>query len=160
MKLSVIIVNYNVKHFLEQCLYSVLKAAEKVKTEIIVVDNHSADGSVQMVTEKFPQIQLVANEKNLGFSAANNIGIKASTGEYVLLLNPDTVVEEDSLLKITDYMDAHPEAGGLGVKMIDGKGRFLPESKRGLPTPAVAFYKIFGVLLCYFENPYWTKSAY
>ncbi len=145
MKLSVIIVNYNVKHFLEQCLFSVLKAAEKTETEIIVVDNHSADGSVQMVAEKFPQVQLIANEKNLGFSAANNIGIRQSKGEYVLLLNPDTVVEEDSFSKITAYMDSHPEAGGLGVKMIDGKGRFLPESKRGLPTPAVAFYKIFGL---------------
>ncbi len=145
MKLSVIIVNYNVKHFLEQCLFSVLKAAEKIETEIIVVDNHSADGSVQMVSEKFPQVQLIANKKNLGFSAANNQGIAISKGEFILLLNPDTVVEEDSFYKIVDFMDSHPAAGGLGVKMIDGKGRFLPESKRGLPTPAVAFYKIFGL---------------
>jgi len=145
MKLSVIIVNYNVKHFLEQCLFSVLKAAEKIETEIIVVDNHSADGSVQMVSEKFPNVQLIANDKNLGFSAANNIGIKKSKGKYILLLNPDTVVEEDSFYKTVNYMDAHPDTGGLGVKMIDGKGHFLPESKRGLPTPGVAFYKIFGI---------------
>ncbi len=145
MKLSVIIVNYNVKHFLEQCLFSVLKASEKIETEIIVVDNHSADGSVQMVSDKFPQIQLIANDKNLGFSAANNIGIKKSKGKYILLLNPDTVVEEDSFIKTVNYMDAHPDTGGLGVKMIDGKGHFLPESKRGLPTPTVAFYKIFGI---------------
>ncbi len=145
MKLSVIIVNYNVKHFLEQCLFSVLKAADKVETEIIVVDNHSADGSVQMIKKNFLQVNLIANDENLGFSVANNQGIKLSKGEYILLLNPDTIVEEDSLRKIVDYMDAHLLAGGLGVKMIDGKGRFLPESKRGLPTPAVAFYKIFGL---------------
>jgi len=145
MKLSVVIVNYNVKHFLEQCLYSVLKASEKVDTEIFVADNNSVDGSCTMVREKFPWVRLIENRQNMGFAKANNQAIRQSEGEYVLLLNPDTVVEEDSFEKICAFMDAHPEAGGLGVKMIDGKGRFLPESKRGLPTPKVAFYKIFGL---------------
>ncbi len=145
MKLSVIIVNYNVQHFLEQCLHSVLNAGTKVSTEIFVVDNNSVDGSVAMVKEKFPSVHLIENKKNTGFSHANNQAIKISRGEYVLLLNPDTVVEEDTFEKIISFMDAHPEAGGLGVKMLDGKGKFLPESKRGLPTPTVAFFKIFGI---------------
>ncbi|MCF8302521.1 MAG: glycosyltransferase family 2 protein [Bacteroidales bacterium] len=145
MKLSVIIVNYNVKYFLEQCLYSVRKAGKNVSTEVIVVDNNSVDGSVKMMENKFPEVRLIANKENLGFSRANNQGIKVSKGEYVLLLNPDTIVEEDTFSKVVQFMDEHPDAGGLGVKMVDGKGRFLPESKRGLPTPDVAFYKIFGL---------------
>lgn len=145
MKLSVIIVNYNVKYFLEQCLHSVLKASAGIATEIWVVDNNSVDGSVEMLAEKFPTVKLIANTDNKGFSKANNQAIEKSTSEYVLLLNPDTVVEEDTFRKMLSFMDSHPDAGGLGVKMIDGTGRFLPESKRGLPTPAVAFYKIFGL---------------
>jgi GT2 family glycosyltransferase len=144
MKLSVVIVNYNVKYFLEQCLHAALKAAEMVDSEIIVVDNDSVDGSCQMVEEKFPELKLISNRENLGFSKANNQAIRIAKGEYILLLNPDTVVEEDSFLKIVGFMDRTPDAGGLGVKMIDGKGRFLPESKRGLPTPEVAFWKMFG----------------
>ena len=144
MKLSVIIVNYNVRHFLEQCLHSVFRATENMDTEVFVVDNNSVDGSCQLVREKFPRVILMENKMNTGFSVANNQAIKQAKGEYILLLNPDTVVEEDTFLHITGFMDNHPEAGGLGVKMIDGKGRFLPESKRGLPTPWVAFYKIFG----------------
>lgn len=145
LKLSVIIVNYNVQHFLEQCLYSVRKAAQRVETEIFVVDNNSVDGSVQMVREKFPEVHLISNPDNLGFSKANNQAMRIARGEYVLLLNPDTVVEEETFEKTVRFMDEHPDAGGLGVKMLDGKGNFLPESKRGLPTPAVAFYKIFGL---------------
>ncbi len=145
MKLSVIIVNYNVKHFLEQCLNSVRKAAKHLEMEIWVVDNNSVDQSVEMVEEKFPEVLLIANKENTGFSVANNQAIKQSKGEYVLLLNPDTVVEEFTFKKVVDFMDAHDDAGGLGVKMLDGNGNFLPESKRGLPTPAVAFYKIFGL---------------
>ncbi|HRH66668.1 MAG TPA: glycosyltransferase [Bacteroidia bacterium] len=145
MKLSVIIVNYNVKYFLEQCLHSVLKASAGIPTELWVVDNNSVDGSIEMLKEKFPSVHVIANRDNKGFSKANNQAILQSTGDYVLLLNPDTVVEEDTFRKILDFMDAHPDAGGLGVKMIDGTGRFLPESKRGLPTPLVAFYKIFGL---------------
>jgi GT2 family glycosyltransferase len=145
VKLSVIIVNYNVEYFLEQCLNSVCKALEKTKGEVWVVDNNSIDGSCSMVKTKFPQVHLIENKVNTGFSKANNQAIALSKGEYVLLLNPDTVVEEDTFSKTVAFMDAHPEAGGLGVKMIDGKGHFLPESKRGLPTPSVAFYKIFGL---------------
>jgi GT2 family glycosyltransferase len=145
MKLSVIIVNYNVQPFLEQCLLSVLNAGKKIDIEVFVVDNNSVDGSVAMVKERFPFVQLIENKKNTGFSHANNQAIRIAKGEYILLLNPDTVVEEDTFEKVVTFMDAHPEAGGLGVKMIDGKGKFLPESKRGLPTPTVAFYKIFGL---------------
>jgi GT2 family glycosyltransferase len=144
MKLSIVIVNYNVKYFLEQCLHSVFKAIHQLEAEVFVVDNNSVDGSCAMVRQKFPQVQLIENKDNLGFSKANNQAIRISKGEYVLLLNPDTVVEEDTFDKVVSFMDAHPYAGGLGVKMIDGKGIFLPESKRGLPTPMVAFYKIFG----------------
>lgn len=145
MKLSVIIVNYNVRYFLEQCLYSVQKAIRDIPSEVFVVDNNSVDGSCAMVKEKFPEVILIDNKDNLGFSKANNQAIRMAKGEYVLLLNPDTVVEEDSFLKTIAFMDKTEDAGGLGVKMIDGKGNFLPESKRGLPTPKVAFYKIFGL---------------
>ncbi|MCG6186447.1 glycosyltransferase [Maribellus maritimus] len=145
MELSVIIVNYNVKHFLEQCLHSVLKASKNISTEIFVVDNNSVDGSVQLIPEKFPEVEFIVNKKNLGFSKANNQAIKKAKGKYILLLNPDTVVEEDTFEKVIEFMDFHADAGGLGVKMIDGKGNFLPESKRGLPTPWVAFYKMFGL---------------
>lgn len=145
MKLSVVIVNYNVKYFLEQCLHSVEAAIKGIDAEVFVVDNNSVDGSVEMVREKFPDVKLIANTVNTGFSVANNQAIKVASGEYILLLNPDTVVELDTFSKSVEFMDAHPDAGGLGIKMVDGSGRFLPESKRGLPTPAVAFYKIFGL---------------
>lgn len=144
MKLSIIIVNYNVKYFLEQCLHSVQNACNGLGTEIFVVDNDSVDGSVKMVKEKFPEVHLIENKDNKGFSAANNQAIRKSRGEYILLLNPDTIVEDDTLRKVVDFMDEHPDAGSLGVKMLDGKGKFLPESKRGLPYPSVAFFKVFG----------------
>ena len=145
MKLSVIIVNYNVKAYLEQCLRTVEEAMKGVSGDVYVVDNLSTDGSVQMVMENFPSVKLIANTENVGFSRANNQAIRASDAEYVVLLNPDTVVGEDVFRDVVAYMDAAPKVGGLGVKMIDGTGRFLPESKRGLPTPAVAFYKIIGL---------------
>ena len=143
-RISVIIVNYNVEYFLEQCLNSVYDALKNVQGEVFVVDNNSIDGSVDMVRRQFPQANLIANKDNVGFSKANNQAMRISNGDYVLLLNPDTVVEEDTFQKCIDFMDKNPEGGGLGVRMIDGKGQFLPESKRGLPTPSVAFYKIFG----------------
>jgi O-antigen biosynthesis protein len=152
MKLSIIIVNYNVKFFLEQCLLSVRKAIQQLRqcnpdfdSEIIVVDNNSVDSSTTMLCSKFPEVKIIANKDNKGFSVANNQAIRISKGEYVLLLNPDTVVEEFTFQKIIGFMDEHPDAGALGVKMIDGKGEFLPESKRGLPTPTIAFYKVFGL---------------
>ncbi len=144
-KISIVIVNYNVAYFLEQCLNSVKKALRNVSGEVFVVDNNSIDNSVDMVRAKFPEYQLIANKDNRGFSKANNQAIEIAQGEYILLLNPDTVVEEDTFEKVIAFMDQHPDAGGLGVRMIDGKGKFLPESKRGLPTPMVAFYKIFGL---------------
>lgn len=145
VKLSVVIVNYNVKHFIEQCLFSVLKAAQHVSCEVFVVDNNSVDGSVGLIKSRFPEITLIENKTNTGFSVANNQAIRLAKGEYVLLLNPDTVVQEDTFIKTVTFMDEHPDAGGLGVKMLDGQGNFAPESKRGLPTPSVAFYKMFGL---------------
>ncbi len=145
MKLSIVIVNYNVEHFLEQCLHSVYTALEGLDGEVWVVDNNSVDSSLAMLNRKFPQVKLIANKENVGFARANNQAIRQSSGEYVLLLNPDTIVEPDTFSKCVQFMDEHPDAGGLGVKMLDGKGNFLPESKRGLPTPRVAFYKIFGL---------------
>lgn len=145
MKLSIVIVNYNVKYFVEQCLHSVYNALKGIEAEVFVVDNNSVDGSCQMIREKFPKVILIDNKKNVGFSKANNQAIRESSGEYVLLLNPDTVVQEDTFSKCIAFMDEHLDAGALGVKMIDGKGVFLPESKRALPTPAVSFYKIFGI---------------
>ncbi len=145
MDLTVVIVNYNVEHFLEQCLLSVRSAIANIDAEVFVVDNNSVDGSCAMVEEKFPGFTLIENRENVGFSKANNQAIRLAKGRYVLLLNPDTVVEEDTFSQTLAFMDAHPDAGGLGVRMVDGKGRFLPESKRGLPTPWVAFCKISGI---------------
>lgn len=153
MNLSVVIVNYNVERFLEQCLHSVFKASEGLDVEVFVVDNASVDGSVDMVRNRFPQVQLIESQENLGFSKGNNLAIKKSTGKYILLLNPDTVVEEDSFHKCFDHMEAHPECGGLGVQMVDGKGRFLPESKRGLPTPMTSFFKISGIYRFFPKSP-------
>jgi GT2 family glycosyltransferase len=145
MQLSIIIVNYNVKYFLEQCLHSVYNATKNISAEVFVVDNNSVDGSCAMVKEKFPQVQLIENHENTGFSVANNQAMRIARGKYFLLLNPDTVVQEDTFDNVLAFMEEHPDAGGLGIKMIDGKGQFLPESKRGLPTPEVSFYKIFGL---------------
>jgi GT2 family glycosyltransferase len=145
MQLSVVIVNYNVKYFLEQALHAVRKACTGLEAEVIVVDNHSLDGSCDMVRSLFPEVKIIENKDNVGFAKANNQAIRQSTGKYVLLLNPDTVIEEDCFKKVIRFMDQTPDAGAVGVKMIDGSGKFLPESKRGLPTPEVAFFKISGL---------------
>lgn len=147
MKLSIIIVNYNVSYFLSQTLLSVRRALEKLHApaEVFVVDNNSVDGSVAMVRARFPEVILLENKHNPGFAKANNQAIRQAQGEYILLLNPDTVVEEDTFRLCCEFLGEHPEGGGLGVKMLDGQGKFLPESKRGLPTPRVAFYKVFGL---------------
>lgn len=144
-KLSIIIVNYNVRYFLEQCLLSVYRSACHFPFEVIVVDNQSADDSLAMLQRKFPQVKVIANTDNVGFSKANNQAIREAAGDYVLLLNPDTVIPEDMLQKCADFLDAHPGAGGLGVKMYDGSGQFLPESKRGFPSPVAAFAKMSGL---------------
>ncbi len=149
MKLSIVIVNYNVKYYLEQCLCALYKsinrAARKFSTEVFVVDNASTDGSKTYIPERFPQLTYLYNTENKGFSRANNQAIAQTRGEYVLLLNPDTIVPEDMLLKVVEYMDAHLKAGAAGVRMITGNGSFLPESKRGYPTLASAFGKIFRI---------------
>lgn len=142
--ISIVIVNYNVKYFLEQCLHSIRKAAHNISSEVFVVDNNSVDGSCAMIREKFPEVHLIENNENLGFSKANNQAIRSSSGRYILLLNPDTVIEEDTLTKCLDHMEKNPDTGALGVRMIDGKGNFLPESRRSFPTPRIAFYKVFG----------------
>lgn len=152
MKLSIIIVNYNVKYFLRQALLSVFKSDVNFEYEVFVVDNASDDGSVQMLMQEFPSVTTIANPDNRGFSKANNQAIRVSNGDYILLLNPDTIIEEDTLQKIVTYMDADAEVGGLGVYMIDGKGEYLPESKRGFPTPKTAFYKLFGLSKIFPQN--------
>jgi len=145
IRLSVIIVNYNVAYFLEQCLNAVYQSKGVDSMEVIVVDNRSSDNSISMLKAKFPQVILIANELNVGFSKANNQGIAISRGEYIVLLNPDTVVEERTFEHTVNAFQEDNTIGGLGVHMVDGKGKFLPESKRGLPTPKVAFYKVFGL---------------
>lgn len=151
LKLSVIIVNYNVKYYLDQCIRSVLRAFEEMNTpaEIIVVDNHSADGSVDYLEQRYPQklfpmVRFVRSAHNLGFARANNIAIRQSRGEYVLLLNPDTIVGEDALKASVDFMDVHEDAGVVGVRMLGAQGRRAMESRRGLPTPMVSFFKMLG----------------
>lgn len=151
LKLSVIIVNYNVKYYLDQCIRSVLRAFKEMNTpaEIIVVDNHSADGSVDYLEQRYPQklfpmVRFVRSAHNLGFARANNIAIRQSRGEYVLLLNPDTIVGEDALKASVDFMDVHEDAGAVGVRMLGAQGRRAMESRRGLPTPMVSFFKMLG----------------
>ena len=145
MKLSVIIVNYKVKHYLEQCLRSVAEASRGIAVEVIVVDNASGDGSVEYLRERFPDVTIIASEENLGFARANNLAIRNSHGQYVLLLNPDTIVAEDTFRDFISFMDSTPDAGGCGAYMLHTDGSFAPESRRGLPTPFVAFCKMSGL---------------
>jgi len=145
MKLSIIIVNYNVKYYLEQCLDSVFLAIKNIESEIIVVDNNSSDDSKEYITSRFPEVLFIENKENVGFSKANNQAIMQAKGEFILLLNPDTVVGESSLTNICRFMDENLIAGAVGVKMLDGYGRFLPESKRGFPSPWNSFCKISGI---------------
>jgi GT2 family glycosyltransferase len=147
MQLSVIILNYNVHYFLEQCVLSVQKALEGIDGEIIVIDNASSDDSCEMMKTKFPHIKLIENQDNLGFPKGNNIGVAQAKGEYICILNPDTVVAEDTFPKIlnSQLVARNSQLGIIGCKLIDGAGNFLPESKRGVPTPWVAFTKIFGL---------------
>ena len=147
MQLSVIILNYNVRYFLEQCVLSVQKALDGIDGEIIVIDNASSDDSCEMMKTKFPHIKLIENKDNLGFPKGNNIGVAQAKGEYICILNPDTVVAEDTFFKIlnSQLVTRNSQLGIIGCKLIDGAGNFLPESKRGVPTPWVAFTKIFGL---------------
>ena len=152
MKLSVVIVSYNVRNYLEQCLQSVQRALEGIEGEVFVVDNHSDDDSVVTVREKYPWVRLIENQENLGFSKANNQAIRQSQADYVLLLNPDTVVAEDTLRGVLTFMDEHPKAGGAGVMMCYEDGSRAPESRRALPTPWVAALKMLGFTKRYYMS--------
>lgn len=151
MQLSVIILNYNVKFFLEACIKSVQKAIENIEAEIIVVDNNSTDGSKEMMQDIFPNIPYIFNDYNAGFPKGNNQGVEIAKGKYICILNPDTIVSENTFTTILNYIKKIPDFGILGCKLIDGSGQFLPESKRGIPTPWVAFTKVLG-LYKFFPN--------
>lgn len=145
MQLSVVILNYNVRYFLEQCVLSVQEAISGLDAEIIVVDNNSSDDSCLMMKTRFPEVKLIENKENFGFPKGNNIAVNQAGGKYICILNPDTVVAEDTFTKILAFAEAKQDLGIVGCKLIDGTGSFLPESKRGIPTPWVAFTKIFGL---------------
>jgi GT2 family glycosyltransferase len=145
MQLSVIILNYNVRFFLEQCVASVQEALSNIESEIIVVDNHSSDDSCEMIKSRFPNVKLIENNCNLGFPKGNNIGVARAKGDYICILNPDTVVAEDTFEKILAFAEKQKNLGIVSCKLIDGSGNFLPESKRGIPTPFVALTKIFNL---------------
>ena len=152
MKLSVVIVNYNVRLLLEECIKSVEKALDGIEGDIFVIDNNSPDGSVEYIRERFPQVHIIANKENLGFARANNQAIRMTDAEYILLLNPDTVVYENTLRGCLDFMDANPEAGGVGVRMLTREGKVAPESRRAVPTPWVAFLKMLGLTSRYYMS--------
>ena len=149
MKLSVIIVSYKVRFYIEQCLHSLFRAVDGIETEVYIVDNHSDDGSVEFLTQKFPHVNIISSNRNLGFSRANNIAIKQCTGEYVLLLNPDTVVGEHTIRDVLGFMDSHERAGAAGVMMLKDNGEKAMESRRGVPTPMTSFYKMSGLCMRY-----------
>ncbi len=145
MDISVIIVNYNVKYYLEQALLSIKEAAKDFETEYIVVDNASQDGSAEYVRQNFPWVQLIANNDNVGFGRANNQGLKLAKGRYLLVLNPDTVVSEDSLKLLIEYMDSHTDIGAITPKLLDKEGRLEASCRRGFPSPFASFSKITGL---------------
>jgi N-acetylglucosaminyl-diphospho-decaprenol L-rhamnosyltransferase len=145
MVLSVIIVNYRVRYFLELCLHSVGKALSGLDAEVIVIDNHSADGSVEFLRPLFPGVRFIVNTENTGFAHANNQALEHAKGEYILFLNPDTVLPEDIVPHCLSFLRSTPRIGGLGLRMIDGSGGFLKESRRGFPSPWVAFCKLSGL---------------
>lgn len=149
MKLSVIIVSYKVRFYIEQCLHSLFRAVDGIETEVYIVDNHSDDGSVEYLTQKFPNVNIISSNRNLGFSRANNVAIKQCTGEYVLLLNPDTIVGEHTIHDVLAFMDEHECASGAGVMMLKDNGEKAMESRRGVPTPMTAFYRMSGLCTRY-----------
>jgi len=153
MKLSVVIVSYKVKYYLEQCLLALRKATDGVDTEVFVVDNHSGDGSVEYLKKRFHNVAFISSHHNLGFAKANNRAIRRSKGEYVLLLNPDTIVAEDAIKQCLDFMDTNPQAGSCGIRMLHDDGTNAPESRRGLPSPLTAFYKMCGLCSRYPDHP-------
>lgn len=152
MKLSIIIVSYNVRYYLEQCLNSVSRAIDGIDAEVFVVDNNSRDGSVSYLHHRFSWVNFIENSHNDGFARANNIAIRQSTGDYVLLLNPDTIVGEHVLRDAVAFMDQHGRCGSLGVHMVNPDGSDAMESRRGVPTPMTAFYKMSGLCERYPNN--------
>lgn len=162
MKLSVIILNYNVRYFLELCLKSVEKALVGIDAEIIVVDNQSSDASCEMVKTLFPKVNLIENPANEGFSKGNNLGVKQAKGTYLCILNPDTIVAEDTFKILLEFADNQSDLGIIGCRLMDGTGKFLPESKRHIPKPAVALKKLLGFSSSYYVheiNEYATEKA-
>lgn len=157
MQLSVIILNYNVRYFLELCVLSVQQATQGLDAEIIVIDNNSSDDSCAMMKQLFPNIRLIENKENFGFPKGNNIAVKEAKGEFLCILNPDTVVAEDTFEKVLAFAKSQSDLGIVGCKLIDGTGNFLPESKRGVPTPWVAFTKIFGLYKWFPKSPLFNK---
>lgn len=157
MKLSIIIVNYNVRYYLEQCLLSVERALKGIDAEVIVIDNHSQDGSVRYLSGHFPNVNFISLNHNLGFAKANNKGISISRGEYVLMLNPDTIIGEDVLRHVVEFMDNHERCGGLGLQMLGINGKRAMESRRGIPTPLTAFYKMTGLCARFPNHPRYGK---
>jgi len=142
---SVIIVNYNVRDFLQQSLVSLQKALKGIRSEIFVVDNASDDGSAEMVRKRFPRIRLIANTVNLGFAKANNLALKKARGKFLLLINPDTIVQEDTIRVMVEFLKTHPDVGLAGCKIMNPDGSFQPACRRGFPTPWVAFTRISGL---------------
>lgn len=159
MDLSIIIVNYNVKFFLEQCLCSTIKATEGLDVEIFVVDNASSDESVDFIKENFPTIKLLALCENIGFAKANNLALKKAVGKYVLYLNPDTIVHENVFKDCISFLEIHKDAGAAGVRMLDGAGCFLPESKRAFPGVWVSFWKICGMAALFPKSKVFNRYA-
>jgi len=145
LDISIVIVSYNVKDFLEQTLNSILKASHNLKVEILIVDNRSSDGSPEMVKNKFPKVHLIENNVNLGFAVANNQALKKVNGRYVLLINPDTIVQEDTLTTMIEFFSENPEAGAAGCKILNADGSLQLACRRSFPTPFVAFSKIIGL---------------
>ena len=153
MQLSVVIVSYNVGYFLEQCLHAVRLAGEGLTMEVIVVDNASSDGTREQLPPRFPEVRFLLNAQNVGFAKASNQGLEVSRGQYLLLLNPDTLVTEQAFHRCIRFMEAHPEAGAVGMRMYDGRGNYLPESKRGFPGGLSSFYKMSGLVQVFPRHP-------
>ena len=159
MQLSVIIVSYNVKCFLEQCLSSVRQAIENMQAEVFVIDNCSTDGTIEQLQKQFSFVHFIKNNSNDGFAKANNTALKLCNGEYILFLNPDTIIPENILHDCVSFFEMHKDAGAVGVQMLDGSGNFLPESKRAFPSPAVSFYKLCGLAALFPKSPVFNKYA-
>lgn len=157
MTLSIIIVSYNVRNLLEQCLHSVKAAIQNVAGEVIVVDNDSSDNSIGILQPIFSNFTFIPNSRNEGYAKANNKGLKLAKGKYILFLNPDTVLAEDTLIKCLEFFESHPFAGAVGVKMINGEGQFLKESKRGFPSPSVSLFKLSGITGMFPRSPLFAR---